>query len=115
MEGSGREQEEQFVIIYIVPQLINSPPPLSRPRQSLLSYLDSNPTDVAGWWELAELYLSQGHWQGAATAFEEVVLFDPLSHEVHTKLGECYYGMAASSKDGVCKDFSGEGMMAMAR
>jgi len=44
-----------------------------------------------------------------------VVLFDPLSHEVHTKLGECYYGMAANYKDGVCKEFSGEGLMGMAR
>mmetsp|Transcript_21647 Transcript_21647/g.43238 ORF Transcript_21647/g.43238 Transcript_21647/m.43238 type:complete len:331 (+) Transcript_21647:20-1012(+) len=78
---------------------------------SLLLYLDNNPSDASGWYSLATLYLSLNDFQGAASAFEEVVLLDPLDAHVHCALAECYYTMGPNPPKG----FSDESLTIMAR
>ena len=52
----------------------------------LIELLDSSPTDVEAWSELAELYISQGLYSQAAFCLEEVLLLAPNAWNVCDKL-----------------------------
>jgi tetratricopeptide (TPR) repeat protein len=49
---------------------------------ALIQFLDSSPTDAEAWAELADLYLTQGMYQQAIFALEEVLLVTPYAWNV---------------------------------
>ncbi len=49
---------------------------------ALNQFLDSSPTDAEAWAELSDLYLSQGLYQQAIFALEEVILITPYAWNV---------------------------------
>jgi tetratricopeptide (TPR) repeat protein len=49
---------------------------------ALNKFLDSSPTDAEAWAELSDLYLSQGMYQQAIFALEEVLLMTPFAWNV---------------------------------
>jgi cytochrome c-type biogenesis protein CcmH/NrfG len=53
---------------------------------ALNEFLDSSPTDAEAWAELADLYVSQGMYQQATFALEEVLLVAPNAWNVSTVL-----------------------------
>ncbi|KAK0752255.1 hypothetical protein B0T18DRAFT_320019 [Schizothecium vesticola] len=63
---------------------------------SLVQFLSFSPTDGEGWAELADLYLTQGLYQQAIYALEEVLVMAPNAWNVHARLGEMQY-MAATA------------------
>lgn len=65
---------------------------------TLIKFLDSSPTDAEAWAELSDLYLSQGMYQQAIFALEEVLLITPFAWNIHARLGEVLY-MSSSSGD----------------
>ena len=52
----------------------------------LIKFLDSSPTDAEAWAELADLYVTQGMYQQAIFALEEVLLIAPNAWNVCTNL-----------------------------
>jgi len=67
---------------------------------ALTQLLDASPTDAEAWAELADLYVSQGMFQQAIFALEEVLLITPNAWNIHARLGEVLY-MAASGSESV--------------
>jgi tetratricopeptide (TPR) repeat protein len=65
---------------------------------ALTKFLDSSPTDGEGWAELADLYVTQGMYQQAIFALEEVLLITPFAWNIHARLGEVSY-MSATATD----------------
>ena len=58
---------------------------LSRPSDAidaLIELLESSPTDIEAWAELADLYLSQGLYSQAVFCLEEVLLVAPNAWNV---------------------------------
>ena len=51
---------------------------------ALNQFLDSSPTDAEAWAELSDLYVSQGLYQQAIFALEEVLLVTPYAWNVST-------------------------------
>ncbi len=49
---------------------------------ALNQLLDSSPTDAEAWAELSDLYVSQGLYQQAIFALEEVILITPYAWNV---------------------------------
>ena len=98
--------------LYVIEKAQNN---ISEAIQALVKYLNENMVDASGWYELADLYISQGHWEAAAASLEEVVLIDPLDAHVHTLLGECYYGMASNTQSGIQKAFSNDSLVLLSR
>jgi len=49
---------------------------------ALNKFLDSSPTDAEAWAELSDLYLSEGMYQQAMFALEEVLLITPFAWNV---------------------------------
>jgi len=71
---------------------------LNNPTEAITAlneFLDSSPTDAEAWAELADLYLSQGMYQQAIYALEEVLLITPFAWNIHARLGEVLF-MAAT-------------------
>ena len=74
----------------------NHPQPVSKRRIALLrslkkiteaitaltQFLDSSPTDAEAWAELADLYVTQGLYQQAIFALEDVLLITPYAWNV---------------------------------
>ncbi|DBA05282.1 TPA: hypothetical protein N0F65_007444 [Lagenidium giganteum] len=58
--------------------------------QALNDLLRSFQTDVAGWTELAELYLSLGAYRYGAFCYEELVLINPMDSFYHSRLADIY-------------------------
>lgn len=54
---------------------------------ALNQFLDSSPTDAEAWAELSDLYLSQGMYQQAIFALEEVLLITPYAWNVSHPTG----------------------------
>lgn len=60
---------------------------LNKPTEAIAAlneFLDSSPTDAEAWAELSDLYLSQGMYQQAIFALEEVLLITPYAWNVST-------------------------------
>ncbi len=53
---------------------------------ALNEFLDSSPTDAEAWAELADLYVTQGLYQQAIFALEEVLLITPYAWNVSVLL-----------------------------
>lgn len=53
---------------------------------ALNKFLDSSPTDAEAWAELADIYVTQGLYQQAIFALEEVLLIAPNAWNVGTNL-----------------------------
>jgi tetratricopeptide (TPR) repeat protein len=70
---------------------------------ALIQLLDSSPTDAEAWAELADLYLTQGMYQQAIFALEEVLLVTPYAWNIHARLGEVLYMAATASESGADK------------
>lgn len=70
---------------------------------ALNQFLDSSPTDAEAWAELADLYASQGLYQQAIFALEEVLLITPYAWNMHARLGEILYMAAISGEAGAEK------------
>jgi len=66
---------------------------------ALNALLDASPTDAEAWAELSDLYMSQGLYQQAVFALEEVLLIIPNAWNIHAKLGELLYITAGEGKD----------------
>jgi tetratricopeptide (TPR) repeat protein len=49
---------------------------------ALNEFIDSSPTDAEAWAELADLYVTQGLYQQAIFALEEVLLITPYAWNV---------------------------------
>ncbi len=49
---------------------------------ALNKFVDSSPTDAEAWAELADLYVTQGMYQQAIFALEEVLLITPFAWNV---------------------------------
>jgi tetratricopeptide (TPR) repeat protein len=49
---------------------------------ALVQFLDASPTDAEAWAEAGDLYVSQGLFQQAIFAFEEVLLITPNAWNV---------------------------------
>jgi tetratricopeptide (TPR) repeat protein len=58
--------------------------------EALNEYLGQQLSDVAGWYEMAQLRLSLADYQGAAYALEQVILGCPLEADLHRQLAEVY-------------------------
>jgi tetratricopeptide (TPR) repeat protein len=58
--------------------------------QALNEYLGQQLSDVAGWYEMAQLRLSLADFKGAAYALEQVILGSPLEADMHRQLAEVY-------------------------
>jgi ER membrane protein complex subunit 2 len=58
--------------------------------EALNEYLGQQLSDVAGWYEMAQLRLSIADFQGAAYALEQVILGSPLEADMHRQLAEVY-------------------------
>jgi ER membrane protein complex subunit 2 len=58
---------------------------------ALVDFLDSFPTDVEGWCELADLYQSQGLGSQAVFCLEEALLSTPNAWNLHAQIGELDY------------------------
>jgi tetratricopeptide (TPR) repeat protein len=56
---------------------------------SLVQFLSFSPTDGEGWAELADLYLTQGLYQQAIYALEEVLVMAPNAWNVGTFPSTC--------------------------
>jgi len=67
---------------------------------ALIQFIDSSPTDAEAWAELADLYLTQGMYQQAIFALEEVLLVTPYAWNIHARLGEVLYMAATASESG---------------
>ncbi|PBP20901.1 tetratricopeptide repeat domain-containing protein [Diplocarpon rosae] len=67
---------------------------------ALNQFLESSPTDAEAWAELADLYLSQGLYQQAIFALEEVLLITPFAWNIHARLGEVQYMAAVAGEVG---------------
>lgn len=58
--------------------------------EALNEYLGQQLSDVAGWYEMAQLRLSLADFPGAAYALEQVILGCPLEANIHRQLAEVY-------------------------
>ncbi|KAI1006546.1 hypothetical protein K3495_g1679 [Podosphaera aphanis] len=65
---------------------------------ALTRFLESSPTDAEAWSEISDLYVSQGLYQQAIFALEEVLLVAPFAWNIHARLGEVLY-MASQTGD----------------
>ncbi|KAG4425969.1 hypothetical protein IFR04_000913 [Cadophora malorum] len=70
---------------------------------ALNQFLDSSPTDAEAWAELSDLYVSQGLYQQAIFALEEVLLVTPYAWNIHARLGEILYMAAITGESGADK------------
>jgi tetratricopeptide (TPR) repeat protein len=57
----------------------------------LVNLLDVSPTDAEAWAELADIYVSQGLFDQAIFALEEVLLIQPNAWSIHATLAEAIY------------------------
>ncbi|GKY93074.1 hypothetical protein MPSEU_000275700 [Mayamaea pseudoterrestris] len=57
---------------------------------ALNNYLQQNYSDTAAWYEMSQLRLQLGDYEGAAFALEEVILGAPSDAKLHLELAECY-------------------------
>jgi tetratricopeptide (TPR) repeat protein len=67
---------------------------LGRQTQAIMalnSLLDASPTDPEAWAELADLYISQGLYQQAIFALEEVLLITPNAWNVSRHDSTTYF------------------------
>ncbi|KAM4055933.1 tetratricopeptide repeat domain-containing protein [Hirsutella rhossiliensis] len=67
---------------------------------ALNTLLDFNATDPEAWAELADMYLSQGLYQQAIFALEEVLVLMPNAWNIHARLGEVSLMAADHSSEG---------------
>jgi tetratricopeptide (TPR) repeat protein len=66
------------------------PGKLAQLAQALNRYLEQNYSDSAAWYEMSELRMELGDYEGAAFALEEVILGSPADAKLHLMLAECY-------------------------
>lgn len=81
---------------------------------ALNQFLDSSPTDAEAWAELSDLYLSQGMYQQAIFALEEVLLITPYAWNIHARLGEVLY-MTAMAGDAAAERYLAESLRRFCR
>lgn len=67
---------------------------------ALTNLLDTTPTDVETWAELADVYVEIGLFDQAIFSLEEVLLFAPNSWNMQAKLGEVLYLSASRAEGG---------------
>ncbi|PHH64911.1 hypothetical protein CDD81_3768 [Ophiocordyceps australis] len=67
---------------------------------ALNNLLEFSPTDSEAWAELADMYLSEGLYQQAVYALEEVLLLVPHAWNMHARLGEVSLMAASASGEG---------------
>lgn len=67
---------------------------------ALTNLLDTTPTDVETWAELADLYVELGLFDQAIFSLEEVLLFAPNAWNMQAKLGEVLYMSAIRTEGG---------------
>ena len=67
----------------------------------LCELLQSAPTDVDAWAELAALYLRQGRFSDAADCYEKLILLSPQSYLHHLNFAECLLSAAGSAATGM--------------
>lgn len=81
---------------------------------ALNQFLDWSPTDAEAWAELSDLYVSQGMYQQAIFALEEVLLITPYAWNIHARLGEVLY-MAATTGDAAAERYLAESLRRFCR
>lgn len=67
---------------------------------ALTNLLDSSPTDVETWAELADVYVELGLYDQAIFSLEEVILVVPNAWNMQAKLGEVIYLSASRAEGG---------------
>lgn len=78
--------------------LLRSTGKIDQAVQALVELLDSSPTDAEAWSELSDIYFTQGSYDKAIYALEEVILCVPNAWNMQARLGEVLY-VAATSGD----------------
>jgi len=64
--------------------------------QELNNFVARFQADESAWHQLADLHLLSGNFAAAVFCFEELLLFNPYSHVLHTRLAEAYYSMGGA-------------------
>ncbi|PPJ59548.1 hypothetical protein CBER1_09802 [Cercospora berteroae] len=67
---------------------------------ALTNLLDTSPTDIESWSELAELYVQQGLYDQAKFCLEEVLLLAPNGWNLHARMGEVTILSANAQQNG---------------
>ncbi|CZT18048.1 related to kinetoplast-associated protein KAP [Ramularia collo-cygni] len=95
-----KEDPSVFTIRKRRAALLRSMGKTSEAVTALTNLLDTSPTDVETWAELADVYVELGLYEQAIFSLEEVLLFAPNAWNMQAKLGEVLYLSAVRAEGG---------------